>query len=203
MNILSLQSSIGGNASITRTLSAAYIERLQAIHPDASVIEHDLVAQTFPHLSGDMVPVAFGMDHPPSAAAALGDKLIAELERSDVIVFGSPMYNFGIPSSLKAWFDYVMRAGRTFRYVDGAPQGMLPSGKKAIVFVASGGVYTEGPGMHIDFLEPHLRWLLQFIGITDVQFVRAEGLMHGADAAQAATKAARDKALELAARAIF
>jgi FMN-dependent NADH-azoreductase len=198
MNILSLQASIGGSASITRMLSAAYIERLRAAHPDVTVIEHDLVAEAFPHLSDDMVPVALGIDHAPSAAATLGDQMIAELERCDMVVFGSPMYNFGITSTIKAWFDYVMRAGRTFRYVDGVPQGLLPRGKKAIVFVASGGIYSEGPGQPIDFMTPHLRWLLQFIGISDVTFVRAEGLAYGPDAAKAATDVAHDKALVLA-----
>jgi FMN-dependent NADH-azoreductase len=198
MNILSLQASIGGGASTTRTLSAAYIEHLRTTHPDVTVIEHDLVAEAFPHLSSDMVPVALGMDHAPSSSAALGDRMIAELEQCDVIVFGSPMYNFGIASTIKAWFDYVMRAGRTFRYVDGAPQGLLPGGKKAIVFVASGGVYSEGPGQPIDFMTPHLRWLLQFIGISDVTFVRAEGLAYGPDAARVATETAHEKALALA-----
>ncbi|MES2349581.1 MAG: NAD(P)H-dependent oxidoreductase [Pseudomonadota bacterium] len=198
MNVLSLQSSISGNASVTRSLSAAYIAQIRARHGAIDVIEHDLVAQAFPHLSGEMVPVTLGMPHQPSAASILSDRLITELEQSDIIVFGAPMYNFGVPTTIKAWFDHVMRVGRTFRYADGAPVGLLPGGKKAIVFVASGGVYSNGPGQKIDFMEPHVRWMLQFIGITDVTFVRAEGLAYGPDTAQAASSNALAQAKELA-----
>lgn len=199
MNVLSIQSSIGGNASVTRSLSATYLAHLKATQPGVTIVEHDLAADPMPHLDGNMVAVQLGMSTEPSQAASLSDRLISELERCDVLVLGSPMYNFGIPSTIKAWFDYVIRVGRTFRYVDGAPQGLLPPDKKAIVFVASGGVYSEGPGKQIDFLEPHLRWLLTFIGITNVEFVRAEGLIYGADAAKAAKEAAHSKALALVA----
>lgn len=130
MNILSLQSSIGGAASVTRTLTGAYIARLQTIHCAATVVEHDLLAEAFPHLSSDMVAVSFGMPHGPSAAAQLSDQLIAELEQCDVLLLGTPMYNFGIPSTLKAWFDYVIRAGRTFQYVDGARRVCCRPGKR-------------------------------------------------------------------------
>ena len=198
MNILSLQSSINGDSSTTRRLSAAYIAQIRTQHSAVDVTEHDLVAEAFPHLSNDMVAVTLGLPQDPSAASDLSDRLIAELEQSDIIVFGSPMYNFGVPTTIKAWFDYVMRVGRTFRYVDGSPVGLLPGGKKAIVFVASGGVYSNGPGQQIDFMEPHLRWMLQFIGITDVTFVRAEGLAYGPDVAHAATNAALVQTKELA-----
>ena len=146
MNVLSIQGSIGGSASVTRALSAAYLDRLKAAHPDVAIVEHDLAAQPLAHLGGEMVAVQLGMGGEPSEAASLGNRLISELERCDVLVLGSPMYNFGIPSTIKAWFDYVLRVGKTFRYVNGAPEGLLPPGKKAIVFVASGGVYSEGPG---------------------------------------------------------
>jgi len=197
MKILSLQSSLNGDTSITRSLSTTYIECQKIAHPGATVVEHDLASHDFPHMRSELVSVTLGLGHVPSAAADLSERLIVELEQCDVIVLGAPMYNFGMPSTIKAWFDYVMRVGRTFRYVDGAPQGLLPSGKKAVVFVASGGIYSEGPGQAIDFLEPHMRWLLQFIGITDVTFVRAEGLVYGSDAAQAATMDAHEKARAL------
>lgn len=197
MKILSLQSSVNGDTSITRSLSTTYIECQKIAHPGATVVEHDLANQNFPHMRSELVSVTLGLGHVPSAAADLSEQLIVELEQCDVVVLGAPMYNFGMPSTIKAWFDYVMRVGRTFRYVDGAPQGLLPSGKKAIVFVASGGIYSEGPGQAMDFLEPHMRWLLRFIGITDVTFVRAEGLVYGPDAAQAATTDAHEKARAL------
>lgn len=193
MKILSLQSSISGDKSITSLLSKTFIDHLKATNPQTTVVEHDLVMEDFPHATSDLVPVSLGLPHGPSAAATLSEKLITELEHCDVIVFGAPMYNFGMPTPIKAWFDYVMRVGRTFRYVEGSPQGLLPGGKKAVVFVASGGIYSEGPGKTIDFLEPHMRWLLKFIGITDVTFIRAEGLIYGEDAAKAAIKSAQEK----------
>jgi FMN-dependent NADH-azoreductase len=205
MNVLSIQSSISNSASVTRTLSAAYIERLRtnqlvrANQLELVIVERDLATEPLPHLGSNMVSVQLGMSADASQASLLSDQLISELERCDVLVIGSPMYNFGIPSTLKAWFDHVIRVGRTFRYVDGMPQGLLPLGKKAVVFVASGGVYSEGPGRPIDFLEPHLHWLLNFIGITDIEFIRAEGMALGAEAVKAAMDVALGQAVALAA----
>jgi FMN-dependent NADH-azoreductase len=105
---------------------------------------------------------------------ALAETLIAELEGADTIVIGVPMYNFTVPSTLKAWIDHIVRAGRTFNYVDGAPLGLLPPGKKVILFVASGGAYSEGPMKAFDFIEPYLRFVLAFVGLSDVTVVRAE-----------------------------
>lgn len=198
MNILSLQASINGSASATRALSTAYIEQLMASRAGVSLVEHDFAIETIPHLGKGMGALQLGTSSDLPSSSSFSDRLIEELERCDVLVIGAPMYNFGIPSTIKAWFDHVIRAGRTFRYVDGAPQGLLPAGKKAVVCVASGGIYSEGPAAHIDFLEPHLRWLLAFMGITEVEFIRAEGLVYGEDVAKAAMGAARDKASALA-----
>ncbi|WP_263641762.1 FMN-dependent NADH-azoreductase [Hypericibacter adhaerens] len=112
------------------------------------------------------------------ATQALSDELIAELKAADTIIIGAPMYNFGIASTLKAWFDHVLRAGVTFRYTETGPVGLV-TGKRAIVIETRGGLYSEGPAQPFDSQEPHLRTLLGFIGITDVTFVRAEKLAFG------------------------
>jgi len=110
--------------------------------------------------------------------AACSDRIVEELQRADLIVIGSPMYNFGITSQLKAWFDAVVRAGKTFRYTDAGPEGLL-KGKRDIVAESRGGFYSVGPRAEFDHQEPHLKTLLAFIGIDDVQFIRAEGLDMG------------------------
>jgi FMN-dependent NADH-azoreductase len=116
----------------------------------------------------------------------LSDTLIAELRAADVVVIGAPMYNFSIPTSLRAWLDHVLRAGETFRYSEAGPEGLL-KGKRVIVIEARGGFYSEGPAQAIDFQEPYLRHLLGFVGLTDVAFVRAEKTGFG--------PAARDEAV--------
>jgi FMN-dependent NADH-azoreductase len=120
---------------------------------------------------------------------ALSDELVAELKAADLIVIGAPMYNFGMASTLKAWFDHILRAGITFRYSEAGPEGLV-KGKKAIVVETRGGLYSEGPAVAMDSQEPHLRTMLGFIGVEDVTFVRAEKLGFGPEAAAAAIDAA-------------
>ena len=115
----------------------------------------------------------------------LSDELIGELKAADTVVIGAPMYNFSVPTTLRAWFDHVLRAGVTFKYVDGAVRGLL-GGKRVIVIESRGGLYSEGPAQAIDFQEPYLRHLLGFIGITDVTFVHAEKIGYGPEARTAA-----------------
>ena len=129
-------------------------------------------------------------------AVAISDKLIAELKSADVVVIASPMINFGLATTLKAWFDYVLRAGVTFKYSEKGPEGLM-TGKKVFVVVARGGVYSQGPMKVMDFQEPYLRQLLAFIGIADVTFVPVEGVAYGPDAAAKAEKAAIDSIPEL------
>jgi FMN-dependent NADH-azoreductase len=111
------------------------------------------------------------------------------LREADLIVIGAPMYNFGMPSTLKAWFDHVLRARVTFRYTDNGPEGLL-TGKRAVVIETRAGIYSEGPASGLDSQEPHIRTLLGFMGITDVRFVRVEGLAYGEEAATKALDAA-------------
>src|SRR6185436_2384671 len=161
--------------------------------PEAEIVRRDVGSEPVPHLVPATVAAIKGT--PASAAEhearALSDALVAELAAADLIVIASPMYNFGMSSTLKAWFDHVLRAGITFRYTESGPQGLL-TGKKAVVIESRAGFYSDGPAAALDGQEPHLRVLLGFIGIDDVTFVRAEKLAFGADAAEAAIAAASE-----------
>jgi FMN-dependent NADH-azoreductase len=118
-------------------------------------------------------------------ALALSDALIAEVKEADLIVLGAPMYNFGMASTLKSWFDHVLRAGVTFRYGEAGPEGLV-TGKKALVIETRAGFYSEGPAAAMDHQEQHIRTLLGFMGVTDVDFIRAEKLAFGPEAAETA-----------------
>jgi FMN-dependent NADH-azoreductase len=123
-------------------------------------------------------------------ARALSDELIGEVQAADVLVIGVPMYNFGIPSNLKSWFDYVLRAGTTFRYTETGPEGLV-KGKQAILVLTRGGIYSEGPMQVLDAQEPHVRAMLNFIGVTDIRYIRAEGLALGPEEREKAMIAAK------------
>ena len=191
-NVLLIHSSVFGDKSQSLALARDFLKR----YPHRSVVERALSPQTMPHLDGETY-VAMGTpanDHDgrQQAAVILSDTLIAELEAADTIVLATPMYNFSIPSTLKAWIDHVARRGRTFNYTEKGPQGLL-TGKKVFVLTARGGVYSNGaPAAALDFQEPYLRTVLGFLGLTDVTFVHFEGIGMGPEAANAN----RGKALE-------
>jgi FMN-dependent NADH-azoreductase len=187
-NILVIDSSAGGESSVSRGLVGDAVAALTAAQPAAKVVYRDLGRDPPPHLTEANIA---GVRAEPStdqehAARALSDTLIAELRAADVVVIGAPMYNFSVPTSLRAWLDHVLRAGETFRYSEAGPEGLL-KGKRVIVIEARGGFYSEGPAQAIDFQEPYLRHLLGFVGLTDVAFVRAEKTGFG--------PAARDEAV--------
>jgi FMN-dependent NADH-azoreductase len=167
MNLLHVDSSILGDASASRQLTRAIVERLKSQEPGLRVTYRDLAADPLPHYSAESLtgeaPAAAGRD-----AAALEEFLAA-----DVIVIGAPLYNFSLPSQLKAWIDRISIKGRTFRYGPQGPQG-LAGGRRVIVALSRGGVYAPGAGT--EFGESYLKFLFGFLGITDVTFVRAEGL---------------------------
>ncbi len=193
MRLLSINTSLG-DGSATRALVSTYVAQLSDTHPDLIVVDRDLVAAPVPHLAPELAPVQLGLARGgDTPAAALAETLIGELEAADIIVLGLPMYNFTVPSSFKAWLDHVIRAGRTFTFEGGAPKGLVPAGKKVVAFIASGGVYTSGPAQPLDFVEPYLRAVLGFIGLTDVTVVRAE-----AQAIPDAREGSRQQALALA-----
>jgi FMN-dependent NADH-azoreductase len=184
---LIVTSSANGDASVSNGLATSLIDRLRETDPALHVVLRDVGANPLPHLTAETVAAIKGtpVTDAELAARALSDSLVEELAAADILVIASPMYNFGMSSTLKAWFDHVLRAGLTFRYSENGPEGLM-TGKKAVVIVSRAGFYSEGPGAALDGQEPHIRTLLGFIGITDVTFVRAEKLAFGPDAAEAA-----------------
>lgn len=184
MNILIVSSSANGDRSVSNGLVAGFVDSVRASNPAAHVVLRDVGANPLPHLTADTVAAiksepATDAEH---EARALSDALIDELQAADTIVIASPMYNFGMSSTLKAWFDHVLRAGLTFRYTSDGPEGLL-KGKKAVVVESRAGFYSEGDAGVMDGQEPHIRILLGFMGIDDVTFVRAEKLAFGPEAA--------------------
>jgi FMN-dependent NADH-azoreductase len=168
MKLLHIDSSALGANSVTRDLSAAVVARWQDAVPGLAVQYRDLDANPVPHLTGGSLAGANAEE--AADAAAIMEQFLA----ADVIVLGVPMYNFGIPSTLKAWIDRVAVAGKTFRYTENGPEG-LAGGKKVIVASGRGGLHTGAPS---DFQEPYLTFVLGFLGVTDVEFVRAEGVAY-------------------------
>jgi len=191
-NILMIEASPRGKDSASRAVSDTLTERLAGLYPGAKVLRRDLTIEQLPHLD-KLTLRAISTKDPVEAeslkeSAHQSDQLTAELLESDLLVMATPMWNFGIPSALKAWIDLVVRPGRTFQYSDGGVLG-LAKNKKAILILASGGVFTEGPWRPWDFVEPYLRQILAFIGIVDVQTVRIEGMNIPSLAATAVLKA--------------
>jgi len=183
MKLLHIDSSILGTHSATREIGAAVVGKWQRENPRGQVRYLDLAREPLNHLTGEVL----------AARSAPADQTSPELLRdveacgraledflaADVIVVGAPMYNFSIPSQLKAWIDRIAVAGKTFRYTEKGPEG-LAKGKKVIVVSARGGIYSNGaPAAALDFQENYLRGVFGFLGITDIEFVRAEGLNYG------------------------
>lgn len=177
--LLKLDSSPMGQGSISRKLTAKFAESWLKTHPGGKIIERDLTTLNLPVLDGSWVGAAYTPESSRTAAQskalAASDSLITDLEQANEYVFGVPMHNFSIPSTLKLWIDQVLRAGKTFSYDATGPKGLL-TGKKATLLLASGGVYGEGSAhASLDFVTPYLRTVLSFVGITDVTIIAAEG----------------------------
>jgi FMN-dependent NADH-azoreductase len=192
-NLLLIQSSPRGLGSFSQKIALSIVSDLEQRYPGAEVVVRDLAQNPPPHVGKAFVAgLSTGPEQRTSEqtkAMALSDLLIDELIASDVIVFAVPMHNFGPPSTLKAWIDHIARAGRTFSYSEKGPEGLL-KGKRAILVLASGGVYSDGPAKPFDFQEPYLRTILGFIGITDIDVVRVEGVAVGATGAEKAVASA-------------
>lgn len=191
-NILLIHSSIFGAQSQSLALAREFLMRF----PAASMVERTLSPESIPHLTAETMaamatPEAQRTER-QNEVVALSDTLIAEVEAADTIVLAVPMYNFSIPSTLKAWIDHVARGGRTFRYTAAGPEGLL-KGKKVFVVTARRGVYSEGPAAAFDFQEPYLRTVLGFLGLDDVTFVHLEGLKISPEAAASGLARAREK----------
>jgi FMN-dependent NADH-azoreductase len=196
MKILQVKSSILGGNSQSSRLADEFVARLADEHREAGVVVRDLGADPVPHLDGARVAAFFSKPEQRSAEqkaiVAYSDGLIDELQRADVLVLGLPMYNFGVPSQLKAWFDHLARAGETFKYTEKGAVGLL-TGKQAYVFAARGGLYGDEHSQ-----TQFVREFLGFIGIAEVEFVYAEGLAMGEASRNKGVLAAQSRAAALA-----
>jgi len=174
--LLQIRSSIFSNDGQSSRLAERFVARWRASNPGGRVIVRDLAKEPVPHLDAARFGafLAKPEERTPAQQAVVdySDALIGELKRADVVVLGLPMYNFGVPSTLKAYFDHVARVGETFKYTEKGPVGLL-TGKKVYVFAARGGMYAGTPN---DTQTPFIRIFLSFLGMSDIEFVYAEGL---------------------------
>jgi FMN-dependent NADH-azoreductase len=190
--ILAIEVSPNGSNSASRKISDQLLANLQKRHPEAKLVRRDLAKDPFPHVEGETVGAYFTPPEKHSAgqqkSIRRSNEAVDELLASDIVVISTPMWNFSAPSSLKAWIDHIVRAGRTFTF---GPEGLKPLvvGKKVYVVASSGSVFTQGAFQSYDFLVPYLKAVLGFIGMTDVHFVRVEGTNDPASAEKALSKA--------------
>jgi len=179
--VLIIESSARQQDSVSRQLTQTFIKQWQAVHPGDQITVRDLAVTPVPHLDsnllGGWMKPAEQRNEIEEASLQRSNELTNELLAADVLVMAAPMYNFAIPSTLKAWLDHVLRAGVTFKYTETGPQGLL-NGKRAYVLTARGGIYA---GSTADHQEPYLRQVMGFIGIHDVEFIHAEGMNLGGD----------------------
>ncbi|MBT2334543.1 NAD(P)H-dependent oxidoreductase [Variovorax paradoxus] len=193
MKLLHIDSSILSANSTSRLLTAETVAAWKAAHPDTTVEYLDLAASAPSHFGADALGIKTGVQAQPTEAQqrenALSEKFVSQFLAADVIVVGAPLYNFSIPTQLKAWIDRLAQIGRTFKYTDKGPVG-LAGGKTVIVASSRGGIYsTSEGGQAAEHQESYLKVIFGFFGITDVRFVRAEGVAMG-DAPKAAALAA-------------
>lgn len=191
--LLQIHTSLNGSDSLSSSLAGEYVARWRRENPGGHVIERDLARDPVPHLSAATFAAFLAGDDErgpmQAAAVARSDELVRELKVADEIVMAVPMYNFGIPSTLKSYFDHIARAGVTFRYTDNGPVGLL-SGKRALLVATRGGRYAGTP---LDTQTQYLKTFLSFVGIDDTRFVYAEGTAMGEDDLSAALAAARSR----------
>ena len=199
-NLLLVTSSLLGEDSKSTKIATEFVTAWKAANGPARLVHRDL-AGGVPHLTGEHMAAWMTAHQERSERQRLlvkeSDPLIEEVEAADVIVIAAPMYNFSIPSTLKAWIDHITRAGRTFHYTANGPEGLLKN-KKVFVIAARGGIYTgDSPAKGYDFQEPYLRAILGFNGLTDVTFIHVEGQKLNPDAAEAGIVQARKSVNEI------
>lgn len=197
MKLLHIDSSILGDGSVSRGLTESAVQKLLSVNPGLEVTYRDLAAHPLKDLSGaQFAALAVPQDQRSPEQKhdlASSDAALDEFLAADIVVVGAPMYNFGIPSQLKAWIDRLTVVGKTFRYTEKGPEG-LAGGKKVIIVSTRGGIYSAGsPFAANDFQETYLTALFRFMGITDIQFVRAEGIAYGPDHREKAIAAAHEQ----------
>jgi FMN-dependent NADH-azoreductase len=194
--ILNIISSPRGANSYSIQLADALLKKLKAEYPGSTVKTVNLVEKHFPHLEESHLASFFtpASQHTEKDKEALrhSDEAIGEIMDADIVLIGAPMYNFAIHSALKAWIDHIVRVGITFSYSEKGAEGLV-KGKKVYLILSTGAVYSEGPKKAHDFVEPYLRWMLGFIGLTDITTLRVEGTAY---------PDLKDKALEKAVNAI-
>jgi FMN-dependent NADH-azoreductase len=197
--ILLVSSSPRGSASYSKQIAESVISDLRKGHPNAKLMVRDLAQAPLPHIDDDFVAATRGPDGPQTQRQrdilATSDALIEELFAADIVIIAAPMINFSVSSTLKSWFDYIARAGRTFRYSGSGSQGLV-TGKRVIIVSASGGIYS-GEQAAFDFQIPWLRNMLGFLGMTDVEVIRVEGTALGPQSAEQALVRAAAQAREV------
>jgi FMN-dependent NADH-azoreductase len=206
MKLLHLDSSILGGNSASRQLSAAVVDQLAKATPGLDIVYRDLAAEPLSHLSGELfaarqgaVPESPAMQKDIAASQAVLDEFLD----ADVVVIGAPMYNFGIPSQLKAWIDRILVAGKTFRYGASGPEGLAGS-KRVIIAISRGGFYGAGmPAAALEHVETYLRGVFGFIGVTNLEIVVAEGLQIGPEQREKSMQGALQAVAELAASTLL
>lgn len=192
-SVLHIDASASGQNSESAQLSADFVAQWKARHPADQIFRRDIVTQPLPHLDQALLGALFTPQEQRSPEqvqqAARVDELVEEFLTADVLVLGVPMYNFGIPSTLKVWVDHIAQAGRTFRYTEQGPEG-LAGGKQVFILSTRGGIYEDSP---LDHQVAYLRTLFGFLGIDDIQVIQAEGLNISADSKERSLSAARQE----------
>jgi len=194
MNLLHIDASVLGDHSVSRQVSAAIVSRLRAAGPGLAVTYRDLAAQPIPHLSGLHLAAGQGAEVPAETLAELAtaQAVLGEFLAADIVVVGAPMYNFTLPTQLKAWIDRVLVAGKTFRYSAAGPEG-LAGGKRVIVAMSRGGYYGEANAA-AEHVESYLKTVFGFIGVTNLEFIAADGIQVGPEHREKALKGALETA---------
>jgi FMN-dependent NADH-azoreductase len=199
MKLLHIDSSVLGPHSVSRQVSAAIVDRLRKATPDLDIVYRDLTATPLAHLSGSHL--AAGQGATPEAALkqdlVAGQAVLEEFLAADIVVLGAPMYNFSLPSQLKAWIDRIVVAGKTFKYGAQGAEG-LAGNKRVIIAISRGGFYGPGtPAAAGEHLETYLRWVFGFIGVANPEFISADGIQIGPEHRERALSAALQAATDL------
>lgn len=193
--ILKISSSSNLNNSYSRQIGDLLAETITKNHPNSKIVSRDLAKNPLPHISPEVLN-AFFSNNKDASELKLSNDLLEELLASDLLIIEAPMYNFGIPSVLKAWIDHIVRAGITFKYGPNGPEGLV-KGKKAILVVSSGGIYTSGPASSLEHNNSYLKAILGFLGINQVETIHIEGTAMGEAGALDALAKAKERVTEV------
>jgi FMN-dependent NADH-azoreductase len=203
VTLLNVQSSPNLSSSVSREVSGSFIEAYVASHPGVAVDDLDLAVNQPSHVGADHLGAFFALPetHTEAHMAALktSDNYVDQLLAADIIVIGTPMHNFAIASVLKSWIDNIVRAGKTFKYTDDNISSGLLRGKRLVIILGAGGIYSDGPFKQYDFATTYLQGIFSFLGVSDIIVIRAEGSALGPESASAGLAAAKTAAVAAAA----